>query len=499
MRRTEIVLDHFYKNRFVSRKRLMPNESLTVIGQTKECHIRLLGEGVSDIHAGIDFNKNTWTVSDLGSDQGTWVKKKPIVNQVVDAVTSIQIGHHTLKMTPRLVETKLFEVTDQPQAKKQLPVEKGEKLNQYHQVVVRKNRLIVDSKLLRADEPYYFASGGTIHQMNAPKSETWTTQTFGLITVQQRLVQAKEFDAVKDEETKSDLKFMVPMLILIGVIFLFVVVSLLMPHKPESEMDQVKPDQNQFVKMIYDSKSIKKKREEAKKISNSFASATDMKTPPKDKPNAEPSKLTNNTKTAQVVSKIHAAGLSQLIGKISMRAAKNAQLVASAGVAADANVPSRASLSIGGEKSKGDEKTFKVAGVATNGKAGGSTNYKEFGALSQGNVGTATVGILEEETEVDGGLDKDVIARVIETYLGQIRYCYERQLSASPELYGKVLVKFTIGPDGLVKAQSIGSSTLKSAMVEGCILRRVTDWQFPKPKGGTNVNVTYPFLFKSTN
>ncbi|MGZ3721801.1 MAG: AgmX/PglI C-terminal domain-containing protein, partial [Bdellovibrionales bacterium] len=120
------------------------------------------------------------------------------------------------------------------------------------------------------------------------------------------------------------------------------------------------------------------------------------------------------------------------------------------------------------------------------------------GALSVGNTGTADVGVLEEETEVEGGLDKEAIARVIRSQLGQIRYCYERQLSANPDLYGKILVKFTIGAAGSVTAQTIGNTSLNNAMVEGCILRRIAGWQFPNPKGGTNVLVSYPFLFKST-
>jgi TonB family protein len=114
-----------------------------------------------------------------------------------------------------------------------------------------------------------------------------------------------------------------------------------------------------------------------------------------------------------------------------------------------------------------------------------------------GNVGNASVGILKEETEVQGGLDREVIARYIQSQLGQIRYCYERQLSASPELYGKVKVKFTIGSEGSVVTQKVKRTSLKNAMVEGCILRRIASWRFPKPQGGTTVNVSYPFLFKS--
>jgi outer membrane biosynthesis protein TonB len=96
-------------------------------------------------------------------------------------------------------------------------------------------------------------------------------------------------------------------------------------------------------------------------------------------------------------------------------------------------------------------------------------------------------------------LDKEVIARVIRSNLGQIRYCYERQLSANPDIYGKVKVVFTIGSGGGVTTQKIGNTTLKNAMVEGCMLRRIAGWKFPIPEGGTSVLVSYPFLFKSTN
>ena len=99
---------------------------------------------------------------------------------------------------------------------------------------------------------------------------------------------------------------------------------------------------------------------------------------------------------------------------------------------------------------------------------------------------------------VEGGLDRDVIAEIIRRDIGQIRFCYERQLSATPELFGKVLVKFEINGEGVVEAPRVGTSTLNSANVEGCILRRVAKWRFPTPKGGTSVLVSYPFLFKTT-
>jgi len=119
--------------------------------------------------------------------------------------------------------------------------------------------------------------------------------------------------------------------------------------------------------------------------------------------------------------------------------------------------------------------------------------------LVGGSVGMGGVVALsdDDQTVIEGGLDKDVIADVIKRNLGQIRYCYERQLSSNPELYGKVLVKFTIDAGGIVGESRVDASTLKSQMVEGCILRRMASWKFPNPKGGTLVHVAYPFLFKA--
>jgi hypothetical protein len=39
---------------------------------------------------------------------------------------------------------------------------------------------------------------------------------------------------------------------------------------------------------------------------------------------------------------------------------------------------------------------------------------------------------------------------------------------------------------------------MHDSTVESCINARVKSWQFPKPKGGGIVVVTYPFLFKQS-
>ena len=123
----------------------------------------------------------------------------------------------------------------------------------------------------------------------------------------------------------------------------------------------------------------------------------------------------------------------------------------------------------------------------------------QFGSLRQGSTGQAGIGLIEDEIEVAGGLDREVIAQYIKSQLGYILYCYERQLSAKPSLQGKVSVQFTIGGDGYVNTQKVSDTTMGDPTVEGCMLSKIAKWKFPSPKGGTQVNVTYPFLFKSTN
>ena len=124
--------------------------------------------------------------------------------------------------------------------------------------------------------------------------------------------------------------------------------------------------------------------------------------------------------------------------------------------------------------------------------------FSRLGGLSGTGIGSASVGAIEEETEVEGGLTADQIARVVKKNLGAVRYCYERQLVANPNLYGKIKVEFVITPTGKVSTQKIKSTTMKNALVEGCILRKIKRWAFPIPKGGTEVAVSYPFYFKST-
>jgi TonB family protein len=140
--------------------------------------------------------------------------------------------------------------------------------------------------------------------------------------------------------------------------------------------------------------------------------------------------------------------------------------------------------------------TIGIGGIGTKGRGGGMGKYGDGVGLGMGGKKSADIGISSSEPTVMGSLDKELIRQVIKRNIGQIRYCYESQLSRYPKLNGKVSVKFIITAQGTVSSSNVAQATTNNAELETCVAGRVHTWQFPKPKGGGVVVVTYPFLFK---
>lgn len=132
-------------------------------------------------------------------------------------------------------------------------------------------------------------------------------------------------------------------------------------------------------------------------------------------------------------------------------------------------------------------------GTGTKGKGGGQAGYGTMSLV--GSKGASPIP-LGSEAVVGGGLDKDLIAAVINKNLGQIRFCYEQGLQGDPNLAGRVAVGFVIGGAGMVKAANVENTSLNSKMVEDCILLRLKSWKFPLPEGGADVKVSYPFVLR---
>ena len=135
-----------------------------------------------------------------------------------------------------------------------------------------------------------------------------------------------------------------------------------------------------------------------------------------------------------------------------------------------------------------------LGGLGTKGIGSGRSGYGKgggsFGAKGEGGIGT-----VGGDPIILGALDRSLIDEVIKRHMNQIRYCYQRELTKNPALGGKVVIKFVIAKDGTVSSASVKTTTMNNGAVEQCIVGRFMRMQFPEPKGGGIVIVSYPFLF----
>ena len=97
-----------------------------------------------------------------------------------------------------------------------------------------------------------------------------------------------------------------------------------------------------------------------------------------------------------------------------------------------------------------------------------------------GRGGDLVVESLSSVANVDGiksqGRDADDVSEVVAKHNSAIHYCYQRELKRSPDLKGKVVVRFTVKPSGKVSIVTIVSTTLKNKRVERCIVNRIKRW-----------------------
>lgn len=478
--------------------RVTAKRKLYLIGSSPEADLRIGGESIQGCHAVIQYHNSKWMVRSLIVEGApVRVNGEEIVEAVLDEnkETVIEIGKHRIDLFSKQSPETLF--------KKGTPIAAGPLT--LHQVVVwSTSGKVLKTNVMPAKESFCFHDGEKLAQFAPPSSGEWVETVVGKKVIRQRLVSAQEMAAHEKIEVDHDMKRAVGAAVVLMLLLLMFAFLMPKPSKdPEVALDQKSID------MIFNAEKIKQKRIESKKVVQSAkqraGGSSDAQNAPTQAvamPEQSMSPMKSEKATAALTS-IRNSGLSSLIGKIAKRANKNGIMIATQGTSADNAKAGRAFFSNGTSTTGGGGvaavagEGYRLGGIATKGKGGGASGVRDGTGLSGGTVGTGDVAMVDEETVIEGGLDRDVIADVIKRNLGQIRYCYERQLSSNPELYGKLLVKFTIDASGGVMEPKIDTSTLKSQLVEGCVLRRLAGWKFPLPKGGTQVRVSYPFLFKA--
>ncbi len=149
-------------------------------------------------------------------------------------------------------------------------------------------------------------------------------------------------------------------------------------------------------------------------------------------------------------------------------------------------------VGIGNLGTKGDYGTLGHGSGTGSGYGTGSGSGR--GRLT---AGGARTDVGTGDAIVDGTLSADVITAVIRRHLSQIRYCYERELVDHASLEGKIVISFSVDPDGAVFGAKVRSSTMSGgAEVETCVVERISRMRFPAGDR-ENVSVTYPFRFQA--
>jgi TonB family protein len=484
---TNLILELYKNKQWQKTWRLSPADDFLTLGKSAKCKISIPDSNINGVEGLFEYDGKKWCYRNLSEfnsalnlltlKSGDEVK---ITSSKEDLVFKVSIPEKKETLFTNYQNFQTAEYTDP------------------HQLyLVYQNNLLIETKLISVLETFIASNDSTKTLFKPVKSSDWKRTNIDPILVLEKTVYCKKENHLRSDKLFKNLLSTENRLSLTITGVLMLILSSLFLVTPK-QAQQLTFEKDQPV--IYRDVELKTKPKEKKQPSPAPSQVQAQL-----EKNVRPPSSSIENGASQGSSSIKNLGsgrISQLIGKISASANKSNNLVVSSGIsAADANQKTgRALAAIGNINKPGadwvSQGNKSGISVSTSGKAGGKDS-SALGGLAAGKAGSGGIGLIEEESEISGGLDREIIAQYIRSQLGQILYCYERQLSANPELYGKVAVKFTILADGGVEAQSITNSTLKHQLVESCILQKVSLWKFPKPEGGTKVLVSYPFLFKS--
>jgi hypothetical protein len=473
--------------------KLSSKKSLYTFGTSPLANMNSIDFNLQGIQGVFEYSNNEWNFTSLDIEKSA---KEPNSNSmIISSEGLIEFNDCTLQCNTAIKQFNIFEDVEKFANQSSL---NGLK-KQYQIFIVKQAGRVIETKILplnKAFRPLNYSK--KIAYIYSPE---WNRINLGNLEISQKTISMDDSSILAQFTTSQivDDDARLGSLIMLGFAALVLTIAIFLPKDKISAIskDNVQSSQQFFAKTEM---KPKKKKPAASPTAQPSQKIVISEPAPGTKTNS--TAPSNSGKMASMMKAFSGGRISQLIGKVSAQGSKSANVKFASGIKAGSGPSGSALSSLGSIEQSGQD--WGTAGkgkgvtISTVGKGGGR-KASGMGGLSAGSTGNKAVGLLEEEGEITGGLDREVIAQYIKSQLGQILYCYERQLSANPDLFGKVAVKFVIGPNGRIEQQNIGDSTLKNSNVEGCILNKISSWKFPNPQGGTRVYVTYPFLFKSTN
>ena len=134
-------------------------------------------------------------------------------------------------------------------------------------------------------------------------------------------------------------------------------------------------------------------------------------------------------------------------------------------------------------------------GIKTKGRGGGTRGYGAGGSLGQ--RGNVELRLGTDDWEVDGGIDKEAIRRVIRRHKAQLESCYEYALQKTPDLNGKVLLQWEI-VNTKAKRVKVRRNSTGDRVLARCLMSKLREWDFigtGLQRGQVGV-VNFPFAFQ---
>jgi len=108
-----------------------------------------------------------------------------------------------------------------------------------------------------------------------------------------------------------------------------------------------------------------------------------------------------------------------------------------------------------------------------------------------------SVPVISSRVKAKGSIPQEIARGVLDSVQPQIRFCYDRELEASPRLKGRITSQLMVQPSGAVAKERITESTLGSERVETCVLRVLKRMRFPAGLALEPAPVTYYWNFKT--
>jgi hypothetical protein len=115
-------------------------------------------------------------------------------------------------------------------------------------------------------------------------------------------------------------------------------------------------------------------------------------------------------------------------------------------------------------------------------------------ALTKSASGPSVARLSMDAPTTGGDIDRERLERLVAGRAGEVRECYERALSRSPELAGKAVFRIVLHPRGAPTVSLDPRSTLKDTALAQCVSARMAAWPFQVPERDSDP-ILLPFLF----